>query len=390
MVSWGISQDQMLPAQHALRESHWYLAVIQWPMPRGERCNIYTTFPAEVQGITPAGGKPTGPWPGGTPSSIPPMAANAWSQEPAPRLARQSRPGRVDYIRVPVRPVGPIQTRAIFAWASILDFPCFMSTIHSVSALEILDSRGRPTVRATCRLEGGATASASVPSGASTGAAEAVELRDGDPARYAGLGCLQAVANVNGPINRGLRGTPLADQAELDRGLLELDGTPNKARLGANALLAVSLAFARAQAVESGRPLYAHFAALWGQAITRLPRMTINLFSGGKHAGGQVPIQDVLIVPASPQHYRGPGDGQRRVSGGRAAGRAEVRHALAHRRRGRVGPAGRRARSNSSTTPCRPSATPGSSRAATCAWPWMWPPATSGATAAIGSTPGGR
>ena len=175
-----------------------------------------------------------------------------------------------------------------------------MPTIDDLSALEILDSRGRPTVCGTCRLASGALASASVPSGASTGAAEALELRDGDPARYGGWGCRKAVGHINGEIRAHLRGRPLADQAALDGTLVALDATPNKARLGANAILAVSLAFARAHALERGLPLYRHFAELLGQPITRLPRMTINLFSGGKHAGGQVAIQDVLIVPASP------------------------------------------------------------------------------------------
>jgi len=175
-----------------------------------------------------------------------------------------------------------------------------MPTIDDLSALEILDSRGRPTVSATCRLAGGAMATASVPSGASTGTAEALELRDGDPGRYAGLGCRKAVGHINGQIREHLRGRPWDDQATLDRSLVDLDGTPNKARLGANAILAVSLAFARAHAVELGRPLYRHFADLLGQPIRQLPRMAINLFSGGKHAGQQIPIQDVLIIPASP------------------------------------------------------------------------------------------
>lgn len=173
-----------------------------------------------------------------------------------------------------------------------------MPTINDLSALEILDSRGRPTVCATCRL-GDAVASASVPSGASTGAAEARELRDGDPSRYDGMGCLKAVGHVNGEIRGQLQGRSFDDQAGLDRALLELDGTANKARLGANAMLAVSLAFARAHAMVEGVPLYRHFAAMLGQPVSRLPRMTINLFSGGKHAGQQVSIQDVLIVPAA-------------------------------------------------------------------------------------------
>lgn len=176
-----------------------------------------------------------------------------------------------------------------------------VTVIRRVSALEILDSRGRPTVQATCELESGARATASVPSGASTGAAEALELRDGDPTRYRGLGCRRAVANVNGPLNDALAGQAWADQAALDGAMLALDGTGNKSRLGANAILAVSLAYARACAVEAQVPLYRQFAEILepGRAITHLPRPTINLFSGGKHAGGQIPIQDVLITPAT-------------------------------------------------------------------------------------------
>jgi enolase len=173
-----------------------------------------------------------------------------------------------------------------------------MPTIESLRAIEVLDSRGKPTIKATCVLVGGATASASVPSGASTGKAEARELRDGDPARYRGLGCRQAAANVGGPIADALRGRDMPDQAALDRALLDLDGTRDKSRLGANAILATSIAFARAAARERNVPLYAHFADLAATPLRTLPRMTINLFSGGKHAGGQVPIQDVLLVPA--------------------------------------------------------------------------------------------
>ena len=176
-----------------------------------------------------------------------------------------------------------------------------MPTIARLSALEILDSRGRPTLRATCELVGGSTGTAAVPSGASTGRHEARELRDGDPERYGGLGCRRAVANVTGPIHDGFVGKSFPDQADLDRALLELDGTGDKSRLGANALLGVSLAFARAVAAERGLPLYAHLAAITGapspDGLRALPRPTINLFSGGKHAGGQVPIQDVLVVP---------------------------------------------------------------------------------------------
>ena len=172
-----------------------------------------------------------------------------------------------------------------------------MPIIRTLEALEILDSRGRPTLQTTCVLSDGAAATAQVPSGASTGRAEAHELRDGDPSRHGGLGCRKAVGSVKGPIRAALVGTALATQKELDEALIRLDGTPNKARLGANAILAVSLAFARAEAVSSGTPLYRHFANMSGFNRQQLPRPTINLFSGGKHAGGQVAIQDVLIVP---------------------------------------------------------------------------------------------
>ena len=175
-----------------------------------------------------------------------------------------------------------------------------MPKITELSALEILDSRGRPTVRASCRVAGGARGSASVPSGASTGAGEALELRDHDPARYGGWGCRLAVGHVNGEIRERLCGIDFADQAALDQALIELDGTPGKSRLGANAILAVSLAFARAMAGHQEKPLYHYFADMMGQSIRRFPRMTLNLFSGGKHAGQQLAIQDVLIVPATP------------------------------------------------------------------------------------------
>ncbi len=173
-----------------------------------------------------------------------------------------------------------------------------MSRITSLSAIEILDSRGRPTIKAYCTLASGVRAEASVPSGASTGTAEALELRDGDPLRYHGLGCRNAVENIRTTINYALNGRDFTTQSALDSALIELDGTPNKAHLGANAILAVSLAFARARSLEANVPLYQHFAAMNNPA-PRLPMPTINLFSGGKHAGQQVPIQDVLIVPVA-------------------------------------------------------------------------------------------
>jgi len=172
-----------------------------------------------------------------------------------------------------------------------------MPGIEQLSAIEVLDSRGRPTVKTTCVLSSGARASASVPSGASTGSAEALELRDAEPARYRGLGCRRAVENVNHVLNDHLRRREFAEQADLDAAMTQLDGTANKSKLGANTILSVSLAFARAAAAERGVPLYQHFADRIAQPVKTLPRMTVNLFSGGKHAGGQVPIQDVLVVP---------------------------------------------------------------------------------------------
>lgn len=168
--------------------------------------------------------------------------------------------------------------------------------IEKLSALEILDSRGRPTVRATCELASGIIAHASIPSGASTGAAEAIELRDGDASRYNGLGCRQAVANIEGELNFLLAGKSWT-QSSLDAAMIDCDGTANKSRLGANAILAISIAFARAASLQKAQPLHVYFSGLIGGAGSTLPRPTINLWSGGKHAGGQVPIQDVLLAP---------------------------------------------------------------------------------------------
>jgi enolase len=176
-----------------------------------------------------------------------------------------------------------------------------MPTIERLSGREVLDSRGRPTVLATCVLEGGISASASVPSGASTGSAAAFELRDGDPKRYQGLGCRRAAANIGGVLQDALAGRVFSEQTALDRAMIALDGTSTKSSIGANAILAVSVAFARAHAMERGVPLFQHFAHMMGSAVTTLPRLTINLFSGGKHAGQQVSVQDVLIIPMSAQ-----------------------------------------------------------------------------------------
>jgi enolase len=173
-----------------------------------------------------------------------------------------------------------------------------MARIAAIDSWEILDSRGRPTLAAALRLDDGATASISVPSGASTGQAEAKELRDGGK-RYRGFGCQRAVANVRGPIAQGLLHESFEDQQQFDRRLLELDGTSDKSRLGANALVAMSLVFARAVARQRQQQLFQYFAALLADAAPRLPLLSINLFSGGKHGFGQVSIQDVLVVPRS-------------------------------------------------------------------------------------------
>ena len=172
-----------------------------------------------------------------------------------------------------------------------------MSKITHLHGLEILDSRGRPTVAATMILADGTTATVSIPSGASTGKAEAKELRDGWQA-YGGLGCRKAVANVCGPIARAIVNREFLNQEDLDLSLKALDGTPDKSRLGANAILATSLAFARATATHQGVELYNYFATLLPEGTTALPRLAVNLFSGGKHAFGQVAIQDVLLVPS--------------------------------------------------------------------------------------------
>ncbi|MEA2684437.1 MAG: enolase [Chloroflexota bacterium] len=170
-----------------------------------------------------------------------------------------------------------------------------MSTaINLVQGREVLDSRGNPTVEVEVVLEGGARGIAKVPSGASTGTHEAVELRDGDAARYGGKGVLTATANVNGEIAAAVRGHDAADQAGLDRRLLELDGTPNKGRLGANAVLGVSLASARAAAAASGRPLYAH---LGGDDAVTLPVPMLNIINGGAHADTAVDFQEFMVVP---------------------------------------------------------------------------------------------
>ena len=169
-----------------------------------------------------------------------------------------------------------------------------MSAITEVKGREILDSRGTPTVEAEVTLASGARATAAVPSGASTGEHEAVELRDGDPARYGGKGVRGAVAHVNGEIRATVVGREARGQRSLDHALIELDGTPNKGRLGANAILSVSLATARAAAREAGQPLYRY---LGGEAATVLPVPMMNILNGGAHAPNNVDIQEFMVMP---------------------------------------------------------------------------------------------
>jgi enolase len=169
-----------------------------------------------------------------------------------------------------------------------------MPVIADIHAREILDSRGNPTVEADVVLKSGASGRAAVPSGASTGSREAIELRDGDGKRYGGKGVRNAVAHVNGEIRKALLGRDVRDQGGLDRALIELDGTDNKGRLGANAILAVSLASARAAAAHAGQPLYRH---LNPRAPYVLPVPMMNIINGGAHADNNVDLQEFMILP---------------------------------------------------------------------------------------------
>ena len=176
--------------------------------------------------------------------------------------------------------------------------------IEAIRAREIIDSRGNPTVEADVRLAGGAFGSAAVPSGASTGAREAVELRDGDPARFGGKGVERAVANVEREIAPALAGEDAGEQARIDALLRELDGTPNKSRLGANAVLAVSLAAARAAAAARGQWLHEHLAALAGHPPPRMPVPMMNVVNGGAHADNNVDVQEFMVVPCGVLSFR--------------------------------------------------------------------------------------
>ncbi|NYS61592.1 phosphopyruvate hydratase [Vreelandella salicampi] len=180
-----------------------------------------------------------------------------------------------------------------------------MTKIVEIRALEVLDSRGNPTVQAHVRLESGATGEACAPSGASTGSREALELRDGDKARYLGKGVLKAVDAVNGKIRDALLGMDARDQRGLDDAMLTLDGTDNKANLGANAILAVSLAAAKAAANAKGVPLYAHIAELYGQpGHYSMPVPMMNILNGGEHADNNVDIQEFMVQPVGAPNFR--------------------------------------------------------------------------------------
>jgi enolase len=176
-----------------------------------------------------------------------------------------------------------------------------MSAIVDVVAREILDSRGNPTVEADVLLESGVMGRAAVPSGASTGSREAIELRDGDAQRYLGKGVLRAVENVNTEISEAIVGLDAEEQAFIDKTLIELDGTENKSRLGANAMLAVSMAAAKAAAEEAGLPLYRYFG---GSGPMQMPVPMMNVINGGAHANNSLDIQECMIMPVAAQSFR--------------------------------------------------------------------------------------
>ena len=176
-----------------------------------------------------------------------------------------------------------------------------MSSIIDIIGREVLDSRGNPTVEAEVYLESGVVARAAVPSGASTGVREAIELRDGDKKRYNGKGVLKAVANVNGEIADAILGLEASEQEFIDATMIRLDGTDNKTRLGANAILAVSMAVARAAAEESGLPLYRYFG---GMGAVQLPVPMMNVINGGAHANNNLDLQEFMIIPAGAPTFK--------------------------------------------------------------------------------------
>ena len=174
-----------------------------------------------------------------------------------------------------------------------------MSRIGDIQAFEVMDSRGNPTVMAEVSLASGEIGSACAPSGASTGSREALELRDADASRYLGKGVLTAVANVNGPIRDLLLGMDAVDQRTLDQAMIDADGTDNKAKFGANAILAVSLAAAKAAAQATKQPLYAHIAQLNGSSALSMPVPMMNILNGGEHADNNVDIQEFMVQPVA-------------------------------------------------------------------------------------------
>lgn len=176
-----------------------------------------------------------------------------------------------------------------------------LTTIEAVTAHEILDSRGNPTIQVEVLLMGGASGTAAVPSGASTGAHEAVELRDGDKTRYGGKGVLKAVANVNDAISEALVGLDATDQTMLDEVMIQLDGTPNKSKLGANAILGVSLAIAKAAALACNQPLYRYLGGVYART---LPVPMMNILNGGKHADNSTDMQEYMILPVGAPSFR--------------------------------------------------------------------------------------
>jgi enolase len=176
-----------------------------------------------------------------------------------------------------------------------------MSAIVDIVGREILDSRGNPTVECDVLLESGTMGRAAVPSGASTGSREAIELRDGDKTRYLGKGVLKAVEHINTEISEAVLGLDASEQAFLDKTLIDLDGTDNKSRLGANAMLAVSMAVARAAAEESGLPLYRYFGGMGGM---QLPVPMMNVINGGEHANNNLDLQEFMIIPVGAPSFR--------------------------------------------------------------------------------------
>src|SRR5471030_1791201 len=176
-----------------------------------------------------------------------------------------------------------------------------MSAIVDIIGREIIDSRGHPTVECDVLLEPGVLGRAAVPSGASTGSREAIELRDGDASRYGGKGVLRACENINTEISEAIMGLDANEQAFLDRTLIDLDGTDNKARLGANATLAVSMAVAKAAAEEAGLPLYRYFG---GSGAMQMPVPMMNVINGGAHADNNLDLQEFMIIPVGAPSFR--------------------------------------------------------------------------------------